>query len=118
MSSSSRAKAVRKPTRPAAKPTRVPAASASTEAKQLAAVLERALASGRSDALSVEALQALTAALCKTYAAQIESGAEFAPLRSRSDLAPTDVMCMASGLLKGANLAVFELGMWQSWTGR
>jgi hypothetical protein len=24
----------------------------------------------------------------------------------------------ASGLLKSANLAVFELGMWQSWTGR
>jgi hypothetical protein len=24
----------------------------------------------------------------------------------------------ASGLLRAANLAVFELGMWQSWTGR
>ena len=30
----------------------------------------------------------------------------------------TDVMVAASGLLKAANLAVFELGMWQSWTGR
>jgi hypothetical protein len=28
------------------------------------------------------------------------------------------VMVTASGLLKAANLAVFELGMWQSWTGR
>jgi hypothetical protein len=27
-------------------------------------------------------------------------------------------MVTASGLLKAANLAVFELGMWQSWTGR
>jgi hypothetical protein len=27
-------------------------------------------------------------------------------------------MITASGLLKAANLAVFELGMWQSWTGR
>ena len=25
---------------------------------------------------------------------------------------------LASGRLKAANLAVFELGMWQSWTGR
>jgi hypothetical protein len=27
-------------------------------------------------------------------------------------------MVTASGLLKAADLAVFELGMWQSWTGR
>ena len=30
----------------------------------------------------------------------------------------TEVMVTASGLLKAADLAVFELGMWQSWTGR
>jgi hypothetical protein len=42
----------------------------STEAKRLAAELERALAGGRRDALSTEALQALMAAACKTYAAQ------------------------------------------------
>jgi hypothetical protein len=30
----------------------------------------------------------------------------------------TDVMITASGLLKSADLQVFELGMWQSWTGR
>jgi hypothetical protein len=27
-------------------------------------------------------------------------------------------MITASGLLKAADLQVFELGMWQSWTGR
>jgi hypothetical protein len=27
-------------------------------------------------------------------------------------------MVTASGLLRAADLAVFELGMWQSWTGR
>jgi hypothetical protein len=27
-------------------------------------------------------------------------------------------MVVASSLLKAVNLAVFELGMWQSWTGR
>jgi hypothetical protein len=30
----------------------------------------------------------------------------------------TDVMTMASGLLKAADLAVFELAMFQSWTAR
>jgi hypothetical protein len=90
----------------------------SAQAKRLAAELERALASGRRDLLSTEALQALMAAVCKTYAAQIEAGEQVLPLSQRGGATATDVMITASGLLKAANLAVFELGMWQSWTGR
>jgi hypothetical protein len=112
--------AKRVPAQPAAKPaskiTNGPAGSA--EAKRLAAELERALASGRRDVLSTEALQALMAAVCKTYAAQIEAGEQLLPLPERGGATATDVMITASGLLKAANLAVFELGMWQSWTGR
>jgi len=113
------------PAHPAAK--RAPAQSASkiangaagsAEAKRLAAELERALASGRRDLLSTEALQALMAAVCKTYAAQIEAGEQLLPLPERGGATATDVMITESGLLKAANLAVFELGMWQSWTGR
>jgi hypothetical protein len=33
-------------------------------------------------------------------------------------VSPTDVMITASALLKAADLQVFELGMWQSYTGR
>ena len=65
-----------------------------------------------------DALQALIAALCRSYSMQIEAGASFLPLAERSRVTSTDVMVTASGLLKSANLAVFELGMWQSWTGR
>jgi hypothetical protein len=112
--------AKRVPAQPAAKPASKiangPAGSA--EAKRLAAELERALASGRRDVLSTEALQALMAAVCKTYAAQIEAGEQLLPLPERGGATATDVMITASGLLKAANLAVFELGMWQSWTGR
>jgi hypothetical protein len=36
----------------------------------------------------------------------------------RNTVSPTEIMTTTSGLLKAANLAVFELGMWQSWTGR
>ncbi len=90
----------------------------SAEAKRLAAEIERALASGRRDILSTEALQALMAAVCKAYAAQVEGGEELLPLPARGGVTATDVMITASGLLKAANLAVFELGMWQSWTGR
>jgi hypothetical protein len=80
--------------------------------------IDRALNEGRTDLLSEEALQALMAAVCRSYSAQIEAGGSFPPLASRSRVTSTDVMVTASGLLKAANLAVFELGMWQSWTGR
>ena len=90
----------------------------SAQAKQLAAEIERALAQGRRDLISNDALQALMAALCKIYAAQVDAGEEVLPLPSRGGATATDVMVTASGLLKAANLAVFELGMWQSWTGR
>ena len=112
--------AKRPPAQPEAKPASKIAngAAGSAEAKRLAAELERALASGRRDVLSTEALQALMAAVCKTYAAQIEAGEQLLPLPARGGATATDVMITASGLLKAANLAVFELGMWQSWTGR
>jgi hypothetical protein len=90
----------------------------SADAKRLAAQMEQALAKGRRDLISPEALQALMAAACKTYAAHVEAGEELLPLPPRGGATATEVMVTASGLLKAANLAVFELGMWQSWTGR
>jgi hypothetical protein len=90
----------------------------SADAIKLAATIEQALAQGSLDTLSKDALQALMAASCKAYAAQIEAGADLVPLGPRSGVSPTDVMVTASGLLRAVNLAVFELGMWQSWTGR
>ncbi len=92
--------------------------AASAEATRLAAEIERGLADGRIDMLSPPALQALMAAACKAYAAQVEAGNPMAALAQRTTVTPTEVMVTASGLLRAANLAVFELGMWQSWTGR
>ena len=91
---------------------------ATAEAKRVAAALERIVVDGNLDAISVEALQALMAAACKAYAAQVEAGNPMAALAPRTTVTPTEVMVTASGLLRATNLAVFELGMWQSWTGR
>jgi hypothetical protein len=92
--------------------------STSSEATRLAAEIERALASGKLDTLTPAALHALMSACCKTYATRIEAGEDLLPIPQRSTVSPTEVMVTASGLLRAANLAVFELGMWQSWTGR
>lgn len=92
--------------------------TASAEATELAAKIERDLREGRLDTLSPKAFQALMAALCKSYGTQLEAGAQFLPLANQTSVSPTEVMTTTSALLKAANLAVFELGMWQSWTGR
>jgi hypothetical protein len=114
-----------------AKPARRPAAAvpapkkpdvkvlegASAEAKRLAAVIERSIVDGKLDLISAEALQKLVAAACRVYTQRIEAGEQFLPVPKNS-ISATDVMVTASGLLRAVDLAVFELGMWQSWTGR
>ena len=92
--------------------------TASAEATALAAKIEHDLREGRSDTLTPQAFQALMAAMCKSYGTQLEAGAQFLPLANQTSASPTEVMTTTSALLKAANLAVFELGMWQSWTGR
>jgi hypothetical protein len=89
----------------------------SADAIRLAAEIEREFA--KSDqALSAEAMQALMGALCRVYAAQVENGSTHTPIPEGQVVSPTGVMLTASGMLRAANLAVFELGMWQSWTGK
>jgi hypothetical protein len=95
----------------------VPDNAASADAKRVAATLEQCIVDGKLDVVSVEALQKLFAAASRVYTARVESGEKLVPV-PRNSISATDVMVTASGLLKAADLAVFELGMWQSWTGR
>jgi hypothetical protein len=102
---------------PPLKPTEAASNGATADAKKLAAVLERGIVDGKLDVVTAEALQKLIAAACRVYTARLEAGEQFMPIPKNS-ISATDVMVTASGLLKAADLAVFELGMWQSWTGR
>ena len=104
--------------RPALKAVAVaPASGASADAMRVAAALERGIVDGKLDMVTTEALQKLIAAACRVYTARREAGEQIMPIPKNS-ISATDVMVTASGLLKAADLAVFELGMWQSWTGR
>jgi hypothetical protein len=106
-----------RPSRPSGKPKVEAVEGASADAKRLAAELERGIAEGRLDMVNAEALQKLIAAACRVYTARVETGEQLMPV-PRNSITATDVMVTASGLLRAADLAVFELGMWQSWTGR
>jgi hypothetical protein len=90
---------------------------ATADCKRVTDALEHSIADGKLDTLPPETLQALIAAACRLYAARREAGEQFLPV-AKNALPATDVMVTASGLLHAADLAVFELGMWQGWTGR
>jgi hypothetical protein len=90
----------------------------SETALRMAASLDALLAKGE-DGLSNDALQTLVASLVTLYAAKIEAGHKFPPLKPNIQAcSATDIMVITSALLKVGNLQVFELGMWQSYTGR
>jgi hypothetical protein len=104
-------------TRTTAPKPKTPQTGLSADAIKLAAEIEQAFKKS-DDAISEDAMQTLMATLCRVYAAQVENGAKYTPIAEGQIVSPTGVMVTASGLLRAANLAAFELGMWQSWTGR
>lgn len=67
------------------------------------------------DAIDREELQRLIVAAVRLYAAKAEDEGAF-PLAEPGVLTATEVMMTAAALLKAANVNVFELGLWQSWS--
>ncbi|MDB5597166.1 MAG: hypothetical protein JWM36_4127 [Hyphomicrobiales bacterium] len=84
----------------------------------LAREIEAATMAGKLDALSPQALQAMLSALAKSYGANMEAGNGYPVLAGPGSVSGTDVLVLCGAMLKAADLQVFELGMWQSWTGR
>jgi len=104
-------------TRTVAPKIKAPQTALSADAIKLAGEIEQAFRKS-DNAISEQAMQTLMGTLCRVYTAQVENGAKYTPIAEGQVVSPTGVMVTASGLLRAANLAVFELGMWQSWTGR
>jgi hypothetical protein len=64
-------------------------------------------------------LQVLLAAVIREYAERAETRDEPLPaLPPESAVTATEAMLAVSAILKAVNIQVFELGMWQSWSGR
>ncbi len=84
----------------------------------LARDIDLATLNGQLDALSPQAMHAIMAALTKAYGANVEAGVSYPVLAGIGAVSGTDVLTLCGALLKAADLQVFELGMWQSWTGR
>ena len=89
----------------------------SDQALALVRALEAKFDAGELDVLTPEATQALMGVICRIYGANQESGNKYSLLSGRVAVTGTDAMITCSALLKAVDLQVFELGMWQSWSG-
>jgi hypothetical protein len=79
--------------------------------QQLYQEAEAMLASGATDGISEESVQQLLTAAVKLYVAKREEGEPFSPFIDDSVTA-TEVSITAHGMLKAADMQVFELSLW------
>lgn len=99
-------------------PAPVETTAKSAEVIALAKEIEKALDTGDLDFLQPHAVQALFQALIKFYGANDENGNVYPILPGRLAVTGTDAMVVCGALLRAVDLQVFELGMFQSWSGR
>jgi hypothetical protein len=88
-----------------------------SSAGELAKSIHELLASNLGSELKDTDLHELMDALLQFYGYQFDQGAPTTLLGPNAEATATAVLVAASGLLKSRNLEIFELGMWQSWSG-
>jgi uncharacterized protein (DUF2252 family) len=86
-------------------------------ADRLTSSLEAMIAAGRANDVPDAALRQVMAALIKVYATKFDQGERPPLLDADAGVSATAVLVATSALLKASNLEIFELGMWQSWSG-
>jgi hypothetical protein len=65
------------------------------------------------DALVQEGMTALV----RLYAVKFQLGERWAPFPDNNTVPATAAMIMCTAMMRAVNVEVFELGMWQSWSG-
>ena len=62
-------------------------------------------------------IQSMLAKAVRLYAERVERDGPL-PAFGPDDATATDVMVTVTAMMKAVNLQVFELGMWQAWSGK
>jgi hypothetical protein len=86
-------------------------------AEQLAASLQGRIVAGQAGNFPDDTMRRLMTTLVRLYAAKFDEGQRPALLDADGDVSATAVLVTISALMKALNLEIFELGMWQSWSG-
>jgi hypothetical protein len=72
----------------------------------------------REVAISDDDLRTALAGLIRVFGVRAEENPNLLPFPEGHDVTATEAMISVSAILRALNLQLFELGMWQSWTGR
>ena len=82
----------------------------------VAAMMHALAADGAMQNAEPHEIQELFAAIVRLYAHKADNEGYF-PIVKAGVITATDAMIVSTALLKVVNIAVFELGLWQSWAG-
>lgn len=67
--------------------------------------------------LASNEIQELMATAVRLYAARVDAEGPLPAFPEGTDITATETLVAATAILKGSNLQLFELGMWQAWSG-
>jgi hypothetical protein len=84
---------------------------------KLTGLIQETLNLHQSDQIEYEAVQDLLDVIIQIYGQKYDDGQRFPMIAPDSDINATTALVAASSLLKMKNIEIFELGMWQSWSG-
>ena len=92
-------------------------ADVSEETRALRDFAEKISALKDGEEISDEMVQQAMTALVRLYTVKFQLGERWPPFAPGKPMPATAVMIMSSAMLRAANVEVFELGLWQSWSG-
>lgn len=85
--------------------------------RNVAAALHATITAGQASSFPDDAMRELMAALVKIYATKFDEGQRPTLVDPDGGVSATAILVTTSALMKSSNLEIFELGMWQSWSG-
>lgn len=92
-------------------------ADVSEETAALKAFAEKMLALKDGEEMPKELVQEAMTALTRLYTVRFQVGERWSPFEGHRQMPATSVMIMSTAMLKAVNVELFELGMWQAFSG-
>jgi hypothetical protein len=87
------------------------------ETAALRAFAEQLLALKPGEEIPKPLMQQGITAMTRLYTVRFQVGERWPPFTSGRAMPPTAVMIMSTAMLRAVNVELFELGMWQAWSG-
>lgn len=94
-----------------------PLANVDVETEKLKELARKILEVPEGKSLSNEMVQEGLGALTRLYTVRFQEGERFDPFANGRGMPVTSVMIMSTAMLQAVNIELFELGMWQAWSG-